>query len=159
MKITKDQLYLPTSLSGEGSQGASGLQLKLTLFENLYIRFSLSLNLSESIVLLMHVHHFIELLFLKISDDHFRSCEFFSGTRTRRTSTSRRALPRRRAQSSPNVQTSSRHLTFLWLSRSVACQRCLTTFVTYRWQGDNVCHRHRIRLMLWSVAPWFACSA
>ena len=77
MKITKDQLYLPTSLSGEETQGPSGLQLKLTLFENLYIRFSLSLNLSEPIILLMHVHHFIELLFLQISDDHFRSCEFF----------------------------------------------------------------------------------
>ena len=74
MKITKDQLYLPTSLSGEKSQGPSGLQLKLTLFENLYIRFSLSLNLSESIILQMHVYY--NAIFA-ISDDHFRSYEFF----------------------------------------------------------------------------------
>ena len=158
MKITKDQLYLPTSLSGEGSQGTFDLQLKLTLFEHPFIRFSLSrdiwINRSSNarppfhwIATFANIWWSLSLMWV------------FSGTRTRRTSTSRRALPRRRAQSSPNVQTSSRHLTFLWLSRSVAYQRCLTTFVTYRWQGDNVCHRHRIRLMLWSVAPWFACSA
>ena len=128
------------------------------LWKSIYTIFviseSLWINHSSNACLPFHW-----LAIFAISDDHFRSCEFFSVTRTRRTSTSRRALPRRRAQSSPNVQTSSRHSTFLWLSRSVAYQRCLTTFVTYRWQGDNVCHRHRIRLMLWSVAPWFACSA
>ena len=70
MKITKDQLYLPTSLSGEGSQGAFGLQLKLTLFEHPFIRFSLSRDIWIN-------RSFIELLFLQISDDHFRSCEFF----------------------------------------------------------------------------------
>ena len=77
MKITKDQLYLPTPLSGEETQGPSGLQLKLTLFENLYIRFSLSLNLSESIILLMHVYHFIDLLFLQYLMITFAHVSFF----------------------------------------------------------------------------------
>ena len=158
MKITKDQLYLPTPLSGEETQGPSGLQLKLTLFENLYTIFvtseSLWINHSSNACPPFHWIATFANIWWSLS-----LMWVFPGTRTRRTSTSRRALPRRRAQSSPNVQTSSRHSTFLWLSRSVAYQRCLTTFVIYRWQGDNVCHRHRIRLMLWSVAPWFACSA
>ena len=70
------------------------------------------LEISESIILLMHVHHFIELLLkLQISDDYFRLSEFFPGTRTRRTSTSRPALLRRRRV----LQTSKRHL-FIWPS-------------------------------------------
>ena len=153
MKITKDQLYLPTFLSG-GFWFTTEIDplwtsiYTISLFRDIWInRSSNACPPFHWIAIFANIWWSLSLMWV------------FSGTRTRRTSTSRRALPRRRAQSSPNVQTSSRHLTFLWLSRSVACQRCLTTFVTYRWQGDNVCHRHRIRLMLWSVAPWFACSA